>query len=374
MEINNTATPVDSVNPTHLSSIQKQSEIIRNNKAFLNLMQSLSQMIVVLNKDSQIIYANKLYYDFCNVGEQDALLGMRPGEAFNCGHAFLTKQGCGSTDFCKMCGANNAISESFNGLASSKECRIVTQTLESRDIQVKATPYEIEGNSFTIFALMDISNKKRKESLERIFFHDILNSAGGISGLSSALLEINDPDEINSIADIMNRAAEHMVEEIEMQRQISQAERNELEADVKEISSIQVLNDLKAIYDRHKLVSDKTIVISQNSIDTPVKTDPTLLRRVLGNMIKNALEVYNPNSEITIGSKKQDESTVFFVHNSKFMQKDIQLQLFKRSFTTKGQGRGLGTYSMKLLGEKYLKGKVGFETSVEEGTTFYIQL
>jgi sensor histidine kinase regulating citrate/malate metabolism len=48
--------------------------------------------------------------------------------------------------------------------------------------------------------------------------------------------------------------------------------------------------------------------------------------------------------------------------------------MFKRSFTTKGIGRGLGTYSMKLLGEKYLKGKVGFESSKQNGTTFYIEI
>mgnify|MGYP006293419399 CR=1 len=37
--------------------------------------------------------------------------------------------------------------------------------------------------------------------------------------------------------------------------------------------------------------------------------------------------------------------------------------LFKRSFSTKGVGRGIGTYSMKLFGEKYLKGKVDFKNS-----------
>jgi sensor histidine kinase regulating citrate/malate metabolism len=50
--------------------------------------------------------------------------------------------------------------------------------------------------------------------------------------------------------------------------------------------------------------------------------------------------------------------------------RDVQLQLFKRSFSTKGEGRGLGTYSMKLLTERYLNGRVGFRTSESAGTTF----
>jgi signal transduction histidine kinase len=54
------------------------------------------------------------------------------------------------------------------------------------------------------------------------------------------------------------------------------------------------------------------------------------------------------------------------------MPKEIQLQIFARSFSTKGQGRGLGTYSVRLLTEKYLKGKVWFKSSEKQGTTFYI--
>lgn len=48
----------------------------------------------------------------------------------------------------------------------------------------------------------------------------------------------------------------------------------------------------------------------------------------------------------------------------------MRLQIFNRSFSTKSTGRGLGTYSMKYLTEKYLRGEMSF-TSVEgEGTTF----
>jgi sensor histidine kinase regulating citrate/malate metabolism len=48
--------------------------------------------------------------------------------------------------------------------------------------------------------------------------------------------------------------------------------------------------------------------------------------------------------------------------------------LFRRSFSTKGRGRGIGTYSMKLLGEKYLKGRVWFTSSPNAGTTFFIEV
>jgi len=64
----------------------------------------------------------------------------------------------------------------------------------------------------------------------------------------------------------------------------------------------------------------------------------------------------------------------FSVNNPSKMSIEVQKQIFQRSFSTKGSGWGIGTYSMKLFGEKYLGGTVSFESSEEEGTTFHIVL
>ncbi len=50
------------------------------------------------------------------------------------------------------------------------------------------------------------------------------------------------------------------------------------------------------------------------------------------------------------------EMIEFWVHNHAVMPESVQRQVFQRSFTTKGRGRGLGTYSVKLLTERYLEG------------------
>lgn len=357
-----------------IDEIKHQSEIFKRNKILIDLVESLSQMLVVLNSERQIIYANKQYYDFCNVSETESILGKRPGEAINCVNAFVTPGGCGSSSFCKTCGAANAILESHRGIQSTKECRILTQTLESKDILVTTTPFELEGESFTIFALTDIRDKKRREMIERVFFHDILNSAGSISGLSAILRETKDPDEISQFAEIIGRASKNLVEEIQAQRQLSEAERGALHIDLKEVKALTILSDLKDLYSAQVLAADKTIIIDKNAENITIMTDPVLLRRILGNMVKNAIEVYNPNTIITLNCILNTHSVQFSVHNDMYIDKTVQLQLFKRSFTTKGTGRGLGTYSMKLLGEKYLKGKVWFESSEQTGTTFFIEI
>ena len=57
--------------------------------------------------------------------------------------------------------------------------------------------------------------------------------------------------------------------------------------------------------------------------------------------------------------------------NSAFIPENIQPQIFNKSFSTKGTGRGLGTYSAKLISEKLLKGKVLFDSNIKSGTTFH---
>ncbi len=62
----------------------------------------------------------------------------------------------------------------------------------------------------------------------------------------------------------------------------------------------------------------------------------------------------------------------FFVYNKTVMTESVKLQVFQRSFSTKGKGRGIGTYSVKLFVERYLKGKVAFVSEEGKGTTFSV--
>ena len=66
---------------------------------------------------------------------------------------------------------------------------------------------------------------------------------------------------------------------------------------------------------------------------------------------------------------------VFEVHNPGVMPVSVQHQIFQRSFSTKeGQGRGVGTYSIRLFTERYLGGQVTFESRAPEGTTFTVRV
>lgn len=99
-----------------------------------------------------------------------------------------------------------------------------------------------------------------------------------------------------------------------------------------------------------------------------------ILRRIAGNMVLNALEATPSGGTVHMRAVVSEKTVRIEVENSGEIPSDVQRSIFKRSFSTKANsGRGIGTYSMKLFGERYLGGKVGF-TSKGNQTVFYIEL
>jgi len=354
--------------------VDRQAERLKDLRLLDQLGGAIPSVLMILNKHRQIVYANERLAEMLNMPNWEQVKGRRPGEVLGCVHSGESPGGCGTTEFCRKCGAVNAILESQNGAQSVKECRILTNDGGALDLRVWATPYERDGEQLTVFSVLDIGSEKRRLSLERTFFHDVLNTAGGLSGLSSLLQEEEDPEEAKDLAKMVHHASERLTEEIQSQRTILAAERGQLEIARSGVSSLSLLHDVVEVYSGHEAASDRSITILGHSDDVEFVTDPVLLRRVVGNMLKNALEATPPGENVSLSCSSDQDTVTFSVHNPTPMPRDVQLQIFKRSYSTKGSGRGIGTYSMKLFAERYLGGEVRFTVSEEEGTTFCVIL
>jgi PAS domain-containing protein len=88
---------------------------------------AIPDILVILNPQRQIVYANQRLLETLGRADAQALLGLRPGEAFDCVHATQTPAGCGTTEFCRQCGAVNAILASQKGGQSVQECQLLTR-------------------------------------------------------------------------------------------------------------------------------------------------------------------------------------------------------------------------------------------------------
>jgi signal transduction histidine kinase len=258
----------------------------------------------------------------------------------------------------------------------TRECRIkriVDGKESSIEIEVTSTPFHFEGEYYNIFSLIDITDRKRRGLIERIFFHDILNTAGGLSNIFE-MLDVVDEAEKQDLLSIASSLSRQIVDEITTQRLLLQAENASLIVDYQRINTTEFLEVVDKDLKYHDVAKSKKIVVDQSSDCIFFLSDPVILRKILNNMIKNALEASEPGDTVSIKSQKVGNQIRFSVHNKAFMPKDVEMQVFMRSFSTKGMQRGLGTYSMKVLGEQYLMGKVNFVTDAKKGTTFFIDL
>ena len=354
------------------AELQRQADYFADGFITRHLLDAVPNVLLILNRQRQIVYANRTLFELTGAGASEALRGLRPGEALRCMHA-QGSAGCGSSEHCQACGILGAILDSLDGSKAVSECRINRHRdgqIEALDLRVWATPLEYGDEAFTIFSIADISHEKRRQALERLFFHDILNLAGGIRGFAEVLL---DPamERPAAVVDHILATAERIIDEILAQRTLAAAECQDLKPQPEMVAAGALLEQVCSIYRFHDVGRERELRLEKSEEGGVLVSDAALLGRVLGNMLKNALEATPPGGTVAAGCREAEGAVEFWVHNPGGIPEPVRLQIFQRSFSTRGAGRGLGTYSMRLLSEDYLGGTVGFTSSAEQGTRFF---
>jgi signal transduction histidine kinase len=286
--------------------------------------------------------------------------------------------GCGTSPFCATCGAVlSIVTSQKDGQPAQGECLATVRRgehTEATEFRVRATPVRLGNHELTILVFNDISGEKRREALEQTFFHDILNTITGLMGWSH-LLEKMGKTEPKEMAERIVALSNRLNREVQDQRRLSQAERGTLKLSVEKTPVQEIYGTLQSVLPEYDITSRKRIEFDPLTPEEEITTDASLLVRVLTNMIKNALEAIFDGETVRVRFERQGGDPVFLVHNPGAVPPEVAMRIFQRSFSTKkGKGRGIGTYSMKLFGEKFLGGKVSFQTSEKGGTIFSIRL
>jgi nitrogen fixation/metabolism regulation signal transduction histidine kinase len=364
--------PAERASPEKL---KLQSKYFKNNNVLDNFLTNIPAIFIIINEYRQIVYLNNGALDFSGLSEIAPAIGKRPGELIGCIHSDEEDGGCGTSESCTYCGAVNAVLESQRtGKKSVMDCRLIVRPEDKAyDLRVWASPFVFKNEKLTLVTIQDIRNEKWRGFLERIFFHDLLNIMTALLGNIELYKYNHQNSEREDYIQKIEKTAGYLLEEIESQRLIMNAENNSLEISIEKVNSEDIIREVVDLYENNSLAKRKVITTSRDSISVDFHTDKTILRRILSNMLKNALEATLEEGQITVGCMKNNEEITLWVHNMSFIPREIQVQIFSRSFSTKGNGRGLGCYSMKLL-SRFLKGEVFFSTSKDKGTRFNIRL
>ncbi len=343
------------------------------------ILEAFPELVILLNENRQIIKCNNTALKALDASTEQEVIGKRFGEAIKCQHQNEMPGGCGTAKSCRECGAAKAIKITTETHTScDDECRITALdngNEKNYNFHVYSKPIIIDGKYFTIFSIKDISHEKRKEALERIFFHDILNTSSTIQSIANLLPELDNEDEKKELTKTLIISSNQLIHELISQRELSDAENGNLKLSLSITSANEIVNTICDFYRNHAVAKNKILECSPLQNDFHFTTDSSILIRSMGNLLKNAFEGSKDGETIKLWIEQNNSQIIFSINNKAFIPENVQLQIFQRSFSTKGgKGRGIGTYSVKLLVEQYLKGKVEFTSTLGNGTTFSISL
>ncbi len=337
------------------------------------IMQAVAHPIILLNIDRQVMFSN----DAANAILTSALdvVGSKPGELLNCVGEKSGPSGCGTASLCRLCGLVNTVWQAFHNSSGYAEgdCRIRTSDARGLVLHVQARRMEIGSHLFVLVSLTDIGHEERRRVLERTFFHDVLNTANVVfmtAQLLASELSGDSLEKANTLVDSVGL----LIDEIQGQRILLQAEKGHLASPMALVDTHTLLKSVARSYQRVNNSNGVGLTLELPQGPCIVQTDPSLLSRVISNLVKNAFEAARTGDTVSIRCIETPSFARFEVQNPRAMPEYVRLQIFTRSFSTKGAGRGVGTYSARLLTETYLGGRIGFDSNEKEGTLFWVEI
>ena len=350
-------------------------DLVSKNPVLSGLLHSISGLLAILDDHRQIIAVNDSFLRMLGVDDPAHTLGLRPGEVLNCVHAHRPPAGCGTTHACSTCGAAIAIVASLEQDQPAEKICALSATKNDQQVDmsllIKSHPIKIDGRRFLLLFIQDITQQQQRAALERTFFHDINNMLSVLVG-ASELLAL---ESSSKLAKTVHKTTLHLVKEVAIQRCLSQSQDSSYEPLWQVLTTAQIVDKLRSLFATHPIARKCDIIFPDPIIALQLKTDLFLVMRVLGNMIINALEATPENGKAKLWIADEGDFVSFHVWNKAYIPQPVATRIFQRNFSTKKQdGRGIGTYSMKLFGEKVLGGRVRFTTDEADGTTFSLTL
>lgn len=352
-----------------------QQQLFTEGVVSRKILDAVPNPLLIIDERWQVVYANPAVRTLVDSSGTESKTGLTEGEAFHCVHARHSLNEAGKHACCRICGVAKALSRSLKGDEVSDDCHLtcgLSGTGAPLDVRVWAAPLEFHGHHFSILSLVDISDKRRREALEKICFHDLLNTLTCIKGVLS-VMKGEDVEDQAGLCAMLERMTLGSIDEITTLRLLEQAKQKELKIHLETLESGAFLDLMQKTLQSHPMAEGKHLKIAEGRLERSFETDRQLLSRIVGNMTINALEATETGGCVTLGCQAADSGLGFSVHNDRHIPHAVQQQIFQHNASTKGHGRGMGTYSIKLLSE-VLGGEASFRSSEAEGTTFSLLL
>jgi hypothetical protein len=144
--------------------VQRQAGRVGQSPLVGSFLNASLHHLFVLNARRQIIMASENVLGLVPGKTMEQVVGLRPGEALGCIHAYDCASGCGTSPSCHQCGAVKVILAGLAGTRHMQECRL-TRRINGREtsleLRVLATPLVCDNERYTLLAVDNITHEKQ---------------------------------------------------------------------------------------------------------------------------------------------------------------------------------------------------------------------
>ena len=161
-----------------------------------------------------------------------------------------------------------------------------------------------------------------------------------------------------------------------MENALAQARRHHMETPIHADSLDKLIGDLReSAWMVHPEIGGRGLRIEVTGSLPEFPFSSLGLCRVLSNLVLNAAQASESGASITLTlSQKDDEVVVKVIDQGHGISEEVRKKIFLPHFTTRADGNGIGLISCKQIIEDVHGGKLTFESSPGQGTTFVIRI
>ena len=269
------------------------------------------------------------------------------------------------------------------------ECRFGTGATAERWFQVRgAAVRAADGRPERIIgSIRDVTAKKLTEQLKDEFIstvsHELrtpLTSARGALGLLAGGVAGEVPSSAGEMIEIARRNTERLTSLVNDLLDVQRFEGGGVDLELEELDPREVMREavdaargLEAIHEVH-------LELEAPDAAPPLRGDRKRLLQVLANLFSNAAKFSRARETVVGRVTVLDDTIRFSVEDSgPGIPEDFQSQVFDKfsqadsTSVRRHPGSGLGLAISKALVEAH-GGTIGFDSTVGEGTTFYVDL
>ena len=336
---------------------------------------TVGEGIFLFDSDLKIIMANRAFSaSFSRLGAAD-VAGHSLCGALTCRYLTADGQG-GAAPACRECAWFRAAEAWRRGETGDRlELRGFAANGEAFDYAVTVRPLPSDGRGAAgLCVLCDIAPHKRLRALERVFFHDVINLAAGVSGLCGMVEESGAPVPSAETFGLIRTTARKTVDAIQRMRVLRSAESGDLTLYPHPLDCGELMRETAALFKDEADARRVEVCVVIDGEGVALNTDREIVQMAVGDLLLNAIEASGRGDRVGLACRGTNGTVVISVSNPAVIPPDVCCHLFERSFTTRGAGRGLGAYRAFLLCERYLNGKLSLESRAPTGTVVSMTL